>query len=214
MKRAAASVVVTIVVLFAAEVITSAPAWAKDSNFGGYAAPVVGSVSADITLPAASTFSCTSPSTDSVDVWASLTRGEYPANAGVIVECVKGAPVTFVAGAAGTGSFRFSVAPGDVVSVSMSETTSGTKVSAIDTTSGVNATLSYLGTSTGPTVAQFGATSTSKVLPHFGTVTYSSCTVDGSPLTSAEATTRKLVRSHPPVEVPGPISGGSFTLTQ
>jgi hypothetical protein len=214
MRRATASVVVIVVVLLAAEVMTSAPAWAKDSNFGGYSAPVTGSVAADIALPAASTFSCTTPKTVTVDLWASLTRGQYVANAGVNVECVKGVPVTFVSGAAGTGSFRFSVAPGDIVSVSMSETPTGTTVNATDTTSGVNATLNYLGTSTGPTIAQFGATSTSKVLPHFGAVTYSSCTVDGNPLTSSEATLRKLVRSHPPVEVPGPISGGSFTLTQ
>jgi hypothetical protein len=211
--RRGASVVLTVLVVAAAELLTTTPAWAKDSNFGGYAAPVVATVSADITVPASSSLDCTTPSFAGVDLWVALTRGEYPANGGVNIDCEKGQPIAFASGAAGAGTFRFPVNGGDVISVSASETASQTTVTTTDTTTGVTDTLTYLGASTGPTVAQFGATTTTKTLPIFGDVTYSSCMVDGSTLTASQVTARKLVHSHQGV-VPGAFSGGSFTLTE
>jgi hypothetical protein len=45
-------------------------------------------------------------------------------------------------------------------------------------------------------------------------VVFSSATVDGNPLVASIATSRNLTRGHPPGVVPGPISSGSFTLTE
>ena len=65
-----------------------------------------------------------------------------------------------------------------------------------------------------PLLAQFGATSVSKSIPNVGPVTFNAVTVDGTQLVQSVATTRKLSRSHPPGVFPGPIVGGSFTLTE
>lgn len=193
----------------------SASATTGIHNFGGYAAPVVASASATITVPAANTVSCSSPRASTVDMWVSLTRGQYAANAGLNVQCLRGTPLLYVSGGAGTLSFRFPVSGGDVISVMTSESATGTTVTAVDTTTTVSDTANSVGTTTiNPTVVQFGATSTSKALPNFGPVTYSSVTVDGAPLAASSATARNLTRSHPPGVVPGPLSSGSFTLTE
>jgi len=148
-------------------------------------------------------------------MWVGLTRGQYAANAGLNVQCLRGTPLLYVSGAAGTLSFRFPVAGGDVITVTASESAAGTTVTADDTTSTVSDTANNVGTTTtNAMVVQFGATSTSKSLPNFGPVTYSSVTVDGATLAAAGATLRNLTRSHPPGVVPGPLSSGSFTLSE
>ncbi len=209
-------VVAIAMVISAGGVVTSPGAWATLGihNFGGYSAPVVGTASADITVPAASSLSCSSPKSTTVDIWVALTRGAFVANAGLDIQCVKGAPITYVSAAAGTATFRFPVYGGDVISISTSETAQGTSVTATDTTTSVNATANSVGSPTTPTIVQFGATSTSTSVPNFGPVTYSSVTVDGAQLSPSVVTLRKLSRSHPPDVIPGPLSGGSFTLAE
>jgi hypothetical protein len=71
-----------------------------------------------------------------------------------------------------------------------------------------------VGATTKPVLVQFGAISTSKTIPNFGPVTYSSVTVDGATLNPSVATTRHLTRGHPPGVGPSPLSSGSFTLTE
>lgn len=210
-------VVAAAVVASAAGALVGPSAFATTGihNFGGYAAPVVASASATITVPAASTITCSSPRATTVDMWVAITRGQYAANAGLNVQCIKGTPILFVSGAAGTVFFRFPVTGGDVISVSVSESPTATTANAVDTTSSEGDTANSVGTTTtNATVVQFGATSTSKSLPNFGPVTYSSVTVDGAPLAASSATVRNLTRSHPPGVVPGPLSAGSFTLTE
>ncbi len=175
---------------------------------------MVGAASADIAVPAANSISCSSAKTSLVDLWVALTKGQYAANAGLNVECIRGTPITFVSGSAGTASFRFPVSGGDVISISTSETATSTSVTASNKTTNVNESASSLGASTGPTLVQFGAISTAKTIPNFGPVTYSSVTVDGAPLDPSVVTTRHLTRGHPPGVGPGPISSGSFTLTE
>ncbi len=210
-------IVAAVMVVSAGGALVGQSAWATTGihNFGGYAAPVTASASATITVPAADTVSCSSPRAATVDIWVGLTRGQYAANAGLNVQCLRGTPLLYVSGAAGTLSFRFPVAGGDVIEVTTSESASGTTVTAADTTTSVSDTANSVGTTTtNAMVVQFGATSTSKPIPNFGPVTLSSVTVDGSPLAGSSATARNLTRSHPPGVVPGPLSSGSFTLTE
>jgi hypothetical protein len=209
-------VVITAMVVSATGILAGSPAWASKGihNFGGYSAVVVGSASADITAPAAGSTSCSSAKSSQVDVWVALTRGQFVANAGVNIQCIHGIAVTFVSGAAGTASFRFPVNGGDAISITTSETATATSVRASDTTTNVNETANSLGSSTAPSLVQFGAISTSKSLPNFGPMTFSSVTVDGTILDPSAATLRKLSRSHPPGVVPSTLSSGSFTLTE
>ncbi|MGH9017514.1 MAG: hypothetical protein ACRDY1_07175 [Acidimicrobiales bacterium] len=211
-----ARVLVAAVIVSAPAIVAGSPAWATKGihNFGGYSAPVVGSASADITVPAGSSLSCASATSVTVDIWVALTQAQYAANAGLNVQCVRGTPITCVSGAAGTASFRFPVAGGDVISISTSETSTSTTVTATDTTTTVSETATSVGASTGPVLVQFGAISTSKRIPNFGPVTYSSVTVDANPVDPSAVTLRNLTRSHPPGVRPGPISSGSFTLTE
>jgi hypothetical protein len=216
-RRIACRVGAMAMVVLATGVVASPGAWATKGihNFGGYSAPVVGAASADITVPATSSISCSSSKSTIVDMWVALTRGQFVANAGLNVQCVHGTPITFVSGAAGTASFRFPVSGGDVIAISTLESATATSVTANDTTTNVNETANSFGaTTTPPTIVQFGATSTSKMLPNFGPVTFSSVTVDGVQLDPSVVTSRKLTRSHPPGVVPGPLSSGSFTLTE
>jgi hypothetical protein len=215
-KKIASRVVAIAVVVSATGVLVSPTAWATKGihNFGGYSAPVVGAASADITVPAASSISCSSAKTSLVEMWVALTRGAFVANAGLNVQCIHGTPITNVTGAAGTASFRFPVNGGDVISISTSETATSTSVTASDTTTGVNETANSLGSSLAPTVVQFGAISTSKTLPNFGPITYSSVTVDGAQIDPTVSTQRKLTRGHPPGVIPGALASGSFTLTE
>jgi hypothetical protein len=204
-------------VVSAMAVLTGPAAFATKGihNFGGYAAPVVASASATITVPSATSISCASTKQINVDMWVALTRGQYAANAGLMVKCTAGSALTFISGDAGTVSFRFPVNAGDIVDLSVSESASGTTATATDTTSTVSDTANYVGVTT-PTamVVQFGATSTTKAIPNFGPVTYNAVTVDGSQIVPSSATQRVLSRSHPPGAVPGPLSNGSFTLTE
>jgi len=209
--------VVAALALTAVGAVVSPSAWASKGihNFGGYSAPVVAAASATITVPAANTISCSSPKAATIDMWVALTRGQYAANAGFNVQCVHGSPIMFLSGAAGTLSFRFPVFAGDVISVTVSESAAATIVTAQDMTTTVSDSANSLGTTaTTPTVVQFGATAISKTLPVFGPVTYSSITVDGAPIDSSTVTSRNLTRSHPPNVLPGPLSSGSFTLTE
>jgi hypothetical protein len=213
-EKIACRVVAGAVVVAATALLATPAAWAGTTNFGGYVASVVASASADVTVPATNTLSCSNPNPSLVDMWVALTKGQYAANGGVNVQCIHGTPIVYVSGSAGTASFRFPVNGGDVIAVSVSETSKGTTVTAADTTSAVNETANSVGASTLPTLVQFGATSVSKILPHFGPVTYSSVTVDGAQLQPSSATLHKLSRSHPPGVVPGPLSSGSFTLKE
>jgi hypothetical protein len=217
MRRIMCRFVATAMVVSATAVLTGPAAFATKGihNFGGYAAPVVANASATITVPAANSISCSSTKAINVDMWVALTRGQYAANAGLVVKCTGGSALTYISGDAGTVSFRFPVSPGDVVDVSVSESASGTTVSATDTNSTVSDTASYVGVTTPTTmIVQFGATSTSKAIPNFGPVTYNAMTVDGAPIVASSATQRNLSRSHPPGAIPGPLSNGSFTLTE
>jgi len=215
-RRLTGRFVVVAVVVSATAVVTSPGAWATKGihNFGGYSAPVTASASADITVPSASSVSCSSAKSAIVDTWVALTRGQYAANAGLVIKCAVGSPLIYVAGAAGTLSFRFPVNGGDVISIAVSETPTATTVNAVDTTDGVSDAANFIGATTAPTIVQFGATSTTKSFPTFGPETFSSIVVDGTTLSSSSATMRKLTRSHPPNVVPGPLSSGSFTLSE
>jgi len=215
-KKIVCRLLATAVVVSAAGVLAGPTAWATRGihNFGGYSAPVVANASADITVPAASSISCSAPAASTVDLWVGLTRGQLAANAGVNIQCVHGSPIMFVSGSAGTASFRFPVFGGDVIAVSTSETASGTMATAQDTTTTVNATANSVGATVLPTIVQFGAVSTSKTIPNLGPVTYSSVTVDGTQLSSSAATARNFVRGKPPDMVPGALSSGTFTLTE
>ena len=210
-------VVAAAVVVSAMGLLASPAAWATSGihNFGGYSAAVTASASADITVPATSSLSCSSAQGVTVDLWVALTRGEYASNAGLNVQCIHGTPILFVSGAAGTLSFRFPVSGGDVISISVTESGAATTVTADDTTSTVSDSANFVGATTPlPSIVQFGAVSTSKAIPHFGPVTYSSVTADGTVLDSSVATSRRLTRSHPPGVGPGPLVSGSFTLTE
>jgi hypothetical protein len=217
MKRKIMCRVVATAMVVSATGVLASPAWASKGihNFGGYAAPVVATVSGTITVPAADSISCASTKAINVDLWVALTRGQYAANAGLVVKCTGGSPLTYISGDAGTVSFRFPVSAGDVVNVTTSESASGTSVTADDTTSTVNDTANYVGV-TAPTamIAQIGATSTSKSIPNFGPTTFSNIMVDGTQLAASSATQRNLSRSHPPGAIPGPLAGGAFTLTE
>jgi hypothetical protein len=206
-------VLATVVVVSAVALMAGPDAWAGTSNFAGYTTAVVGAASADVTVPAANSLSCSSSQAGEMEFWVALLKGQYAAEAGVYVQCVKGSPLTYVAGTAGTASFRFPVNGGDAVTLSVSETATATAVTADDTTSTVNEISNFLGATTTPTVVDFGAYSISKKLPIFGPVTYSSAQVDGVPLAAPPATLHKLVRSHQGVHA-GTLSSGSFTLTE
>ncbi len=184
-RKIVGRVLASAMVVSAAGVVVSPGAWATKGihNFGGYSAPMTASASADITVPASSSISCSSARAAIVDMWVGLTRGQFAANAGLNVQCIHGTPITFVSGAAGTASFRFPVSGGDVIAISASETSTVTSVSADDTTTSVNETANSVGATPTPTIVQFGANSTSKVIPNFGPVTFSSVTVDGAPIT-------------------------------
>jgi hypothetical protein len=209
-------VVSVVVVVAATGLLASPPAWATTGihNFGGYSAPVIANASADITVPAAGSMSCSSTTTAMVDSWVALTRGQYASNAGIGVKCSRGSSTAFVLGAAGTLSFRFPVNGGDVISVSVSETATATTVTAVDTTTSVSDAAVSVGATILPTIVQFGATSTTRTLPVFGPETYTNVTVDGTQLAPSSATLRKLNRSHPPNAIPGPLASGSFTLSE
>jgi hypothetical protein len=209
-------VVVAAMVVSATGALASPSAWATKGihNFGGYSAPVIATASADITVPATDTISCSSAKSAIVDTWVALTRGQYAANAGLVVKCAVGSELTYIAGAAGTLSFRFPVNGGDVISIAVSETATATTVTAVDTTTSVSDSANFIGATILPTIVQFGATSTTKTFPSFGSEVFSSAEVDGAPLGTAPTTLRKLTRSHPPNVVPGPISSGSFSLSE
>jgi hypothetical protein len=208
-------VVVTGVIFVTMALAMSPDAWAKTTTFGGYVATATASASADITVPAASSITCSSTQASMIEFEVALLKGEYPAQAGLVIDCVKGSPITYVIGSVGTASVRFTVNGGDVIAISVSETGTATTLTADDTTTTVNETANFTGATTTPTGVQFGATSTAKTLPRNGPVTFSSVDVDGVQLVAANATERKLVRSknHPPGIVPGAISSGSFTLS-
>ena len=210
-------VVAAAMVVSAVGTVVGPSAWATTGihNFGGYSAPMVASASATITVPAANTISCSSPKASTIDLWVALTRGQYAANAGLNVQCLRGSPLLYVSGGAGTLSFRFPSSAETSSSISTSESATATTVTAEDMTTTVSDTANFVGTTTtNPTLVQFGGISTSKTIPNFGPVAYSSVTVDGVQLAASSATARNLTRSHPPGLVPGPLASGSFTLTE
>ena len=214
MKRHILGKVLAVVVVVSSMGLVASPdAWAGTTNFAGYTTAVVGAASANVTVPPADSVSCSSSQAGAMEFWVALLKGQYVAQAGVYVQCVKGSPLTYVAGTAGTASFRFPVNGGDVVALSVSETATATAVTADDTTSTVNEISNFLGATTTPTVVDFGAYSISKKLPIFGPVTYSSAQVDGVQLAAPPATLHKLVRSHQGVHA-GTLSAGTFTVTE
>jgi hypothetical protein len=215
-KKIMGRVVVTATVILTMVLLAGPDAWANTTVFGGYVAPATASASGDLTVPASSSITCRSTMAASVKFSLGLSKGQYPISAGFVVQCIKGSPIIYVAASAGTASFRFAANGGDVIAVSMSETASATTVTATDTTTTVNETANFTGATSAPSDAVIGASTTTKSLPLCGPVTFSSLQVDGSPLVSSEATSHKLIRakSHAPGEDPGPLSSGSFTLTQ
>jgi hypothetical protein len=209
-------VVAAALVVASTGVLASPTAWGVQANpnFAGYQESVVANASADITVPATSALGCPTVKELIVTSWVALLKGQYAAYTGLVVKCINGSPIMYVSGVAGTVSFHFPVNGGDVVSLSASETATATTVTAEDTNTTANAAISFAGGTPTPTVVDIGAFSTSTKIPEFGSLTFSSVEVDGTTLPSSATTTHRISRHHKPVVTAGPVSSGSFTLTE
>lgn len=143
---AAAGVAVPLVLSGGAASAGPAKTSIPSSPLAGYAQVETGpaSVTTTVVVPTAS---CTSPSYQAVNVGPTLfdTGGTGlpvdgntipAASATVEVLCSKGDLQEFVTGTSGLGQFRFPVAAGDSVQLTVSQSSSGTSATATDVTSG------------------------------------------------------------------------------
>ena len=139
--------------------------------------------------------------------------------AGVSIGCTKGKAVYFpflvANGAEADYTVHFSA--GDVINLSASVTTSGTTVQVTDVTKNVTKKLTGAGASaTGAGMGDGGWTINGTLLgvPNFGTLTFTSCRIDGKALASGNPSGYLRANSAGLVQIaPGPLSpaGTAFT---
>jgi hypothetical protein len=197
------------------DVAGAATAHVARSAFGGYYASPAGvtTVSGEFVVP---TVTCSTVKPQDLVSLVEITGGGLSTQAGANSACQRGSPIYSAGGAAGLVTFHLPVSPGDLISVTATQTASGATVSETDTTTSLTATASAPGaTATRVEVGNlFNREDVS--IPSFSTESFSAAMTDGVAIGTVNPTGTNMKGKHGKVLIStGPLSsdGTSFTTT-
>jgi hypothetical protein len=188
---------------------------ANRSSFGGYFATPSGlsSVSADFTVPAVT---CSTVKPQDLVTVVLIGGNGVNTQAGANSDCQRGSPIYSAGGGAGLVTFHLPVSPGDLISVTASQTASGASVTETDMTTSLTATASAPGATA--TKAEIGNVFNreSVSIPTFSSESFSASMIDGSALGSGANTGTDMKGKHKKVLISTSAlspDGTSFTTT-
>ena len=202
---------------------TAAPI--NSHTFAGYQTNVTtGSATSSAATFTVPKLSCTTAArTIAPDVGVAENNFNSGSVAGVATECASGKAVYFpflVADGTEADYTALHFAAGNVINLSASVTTTGITVQVTDVTTGVTVTNTITGAGASANAAWIGddagSSSTGSLLgvPNFGTLTFTSCRIDGKALASGNPSGYLRANSAGLVQIaPGPLSpaGTAFT---
>jgi Tfp pilus assembly protein PilW len=170
-------------------------------------------VSGDFVVP---TVTCTTVKPQDLVSIVEISGGGLSTQAGANAGCQKGSPIYTAGGAAGLVTFHLPVSPGDVISVTATQSASGASVTETDTNSSLTATVSAPGAiATRVEVGNlFNREDVS--IPTFSTESFSGAMVDGAAFGTVSYTETPMKGKRRKILIStGPLSsdGTSFTTT-